>query len=109
VTGVTSYEGEYRPSVEDDPMVATVKVYPLHAYPDARLVHAKLKALGNTAHLCPVYDCETEGGILFMATKPGTSTLGEHIAQFQTSPIAAQEFCSALTKATIQLHTAGQS
>jgi hypothetical protein len=44
-----------------------------------------------------------------MATKPSTTTLSEHIAQFQTSPIAAQEFCSALTKATIQLHTAGQS
>jgi hypothetical protein len=108
VTGITSYEGEYRRSAEDEPVIATVKAYPLHTYPDARLVHSKIQALGNTAYLCPVYNCETEGGVLFMATKPNTTTLSEHIAQFQTCPIAAQEFCSTLTKATLQLHAAGQ-
>ena len=90
------------------PVVVTVKAYPLHTYPDARLVHSKLQAMGNTAHLCPVYGCETEGGVLFMGTKPSTITLSEHIAQFQTCPIAANDFCTSLTKATLQLHTAGQ-
>jgi hypothetical protein len=43
-----------------------------------------------------------------MATKPDTNTLSQHIAQFQTCPIAAKDFCSSLTKATLQLHTTGQ-
>jgi hypothetical protein len=108
VSRVASYEGEFRQSAEDMPVVVTVKAYPLHTYPNARLVHTKIQALGNSALLCPVYGCETEGGILFMATKPATTTLSEHIAQFQTCPIAANDFCSTLTKATLQLHTAGQ-
>ena len=86
-----------------------MKAYPLHIYPDARLVHSKIQALGNTAHLCPVYGCETEGGVLFMATKPSTTTLSEHIAQFQTCPVRGEDFCSTMTKATLQLHTAGES
>ena len=109
LTGVESYEGEYRQSAEDEPVVAIVKAYPLHTYPDARLVHSKLQALGSAAHLCPVYGCETEHGVLFMATKPSTVTLSEHIALYQTCPIAAQDFCSTVTNATLQLHTAGQS
>ena len=108
VTSVASYEGEHRQSAEEEPVIVMVKAYPLHTYPDARLVHSKIQAMGNTAHLCPVYGCETEGGVLFMATKPNTTTLSEHIAQFQTCPIAAREFCSTLTKATLQLHAAGQ-
>jgi hypothetical protein len=103
-----SYEGEYRRSAEDMPVVTTVKVYPLHTYPDARLVHSKLQAIGDTAYLAPVYGCETEGGILFVGTKPSTTTLSDHISQFQTCPIAANDFCTSLTKATLQLHTAGQ-
>jgi hypothetical protein len=109
LTGVASYEGEYRQSAEDKPVVSVVKAYPLHTYPDARLVHSKIQAQGNTTHLSPVYGCETEGGVLFMATKPATTTLSEHIAQFQTCPIAAKDFCSSLTKATLQLHTTGRS
>jgi hypothetical protein len=108
VTGVASYEGEYRLSAEEKADVCVVKAYPLHIYPDARLVHSKIQVLGNTALLCPVYGCEIEGGVLFVATKPDMTTLDEHLAQFQTCPVAAQEFCSALTKATLQLHTAGQ-
>ena len=91
------------------PVVAMVKAYPLHTYPDARLVHSKLQAMGNTAHLAPVYGCETEGGVLFMATTPSMTTLSEHIAQFKTCPIGAQKFCSMATKAVLQLHTAGRS
>jgi hypothetical protein len=116
LTGVESYEGEYRQSAEDEPVVAIVKAYPLHTYPDARLVHSKLQALGfgrrtggSAVHLCPVYGCEMEHGVLFMATKPSTTTLSKHIALYQTCPIAAQEFCSTVTNATLQLHTAGQS
>jgi len=90
------------------PVAATVKAYPLHTYPDARLVHSKLQAMGDTAYLAPVYGCETEGGILFMGTKPSTTTLSNHIVHFQTCPIAANDFCTSLTKATLQLHTAGQ-
>jgi hypothetical protein len=108
LTDVASYEGEHRRSVEDEPVVATVKAYPLHTYPDARLVHSKLQAMGDTAYLSPVYGCETEGGILFMATKPSTTTLSEHIVQFRTCPIVANDFCISLTKATLQLHMAGQ-
>ena len=108
VTGNASYEGEYRRSAEDMPVAATVKAYPLHTYPDARLVHSKLQAIGDTAYLAPVYGCETEGGILFMGTKPSTTTLSNHIVHFQTCPIAANDFCTSLTKATLQLHTAGQ-
>ena len=104
-----SYEGEYRRSAEDMPVVVTVKAYPLHTYPDARLVHSKLQAIGDTAYLAPVYGCETEGGILFVGTKPSTTTLSEHVTLYQTCPIAAQDFCSTVTNATLQLHTAGQS
>jgi hypothetical protein len=109
VTGTASYEGEFRQSAEDKAVICMVKAYPLHTYPDARLVHSKIQALGNTSLLCSVYGCETEGGVLFMATKPDMTTLSEHLAQFQTCPIGAQEFCSSVTKATLQLHTAGQS
>ena len=109
VSRVASYEGEYRQSAEDMPVVVTVKAYPLHTYPNARLVHTKIQALGNSALLCPVYGCETEGGVLFMATKPSVTTLSEHITQFQTCPIAVKDFCSTVTKATLQLHAAGQS
>jgi hypothetical protein len=108
VTEISSYEGEFRQSAEEKAVVCVVKAYPLHTHPDARLVHSKIQALGNTALLCPVYACETEGGVLFVATKPATTTLDEHLAQFQTCPVVAQEFCSALTKATLQLHTTGQ-
>jgi hypothetical protein len=107
VTGIESYDGEFRRSAEDKPVVATVTAYPLHTYPDALLVHAKLQALGNTEHLCPVHWCETEGGVLFVATPPSTTTLSEHLASFQTCPIAAQDFCSSMTKAVLRLHTAG--
>ena len=62
---------------------------------------SKLQAMGDTTLLCPVYGCETEGGVLF--TKPSATTLGEHNAQFQTCPVSAKEFCSAVTKATVQL------
>ena len=59
---------------------------------------SKLQAMGDTTLLCPVYGCETEGGVLF--TKPSATTLGEHNAQFQTCRVSAKEFCSAVTKAT---------
>jgi hypothetical protein len=109
LTGVASYEGEFRQSAEDKAVNATVKAYPLHIYPDARLVHSKIQALGNTALLCPVYGCETEGGVLFMATTISTTTLSEHIEQFHTCPISAKDFCSTVTNATLQLHTACKS
>jgi hypothetical protein len=109
VTGIASYEGEFRQSAEDKPVFAIVKAYSLHTYPDARLAHMKIHALGNTDNISPIYGFEVEGGLLYMATKPSTTTLSEHIEQFQTCPIAAKDFCSSLTKATIQLHAAGQS
>ena len=41
-------------------MAATVKAYPLHTYPDARLVHMKVQALGHTDSICPVYGFEVD-------------------------------------------------
>ena len=94
--------------MEEKPIICVVKAYPLHTYPDLRLVHAKVQDFGETEHLCPVYGCETEGGVLYVATTSRTSTLSQHILEFQTCPIAAQAFCSLMTKATLQLHTAGE-
>jgi hypothetical protein len=108
LTGIMSYKGQYHKAGQDEIFVA-VKVFPIHKYTDAQLVHDKIQAMGSTSLLCPVYGCETERGLLFVAMKPGATTLSEHLAQFQTCPIAAKDFCSTMTKATLKLHMAGQS
>jgi hypothetical protein len=109
ITGVKSYDGEFRLSVEDKPIDVTVKAFPLHIYPDARLAHSKVQALSNVENICTIYGLEVEAGVLVVAMKPTKTTLSEHIAEFQTCPILVQEFCSSLTKTLCNLHAAGVS
>jgi hypothetical protein len=108
-TGVKSYEGRFRQSTEDKPVVVTVKTYPLHTYPDSRVAHANVQSLGSTENICPIYGLEVEAGVLYVATKQSESWLSEHVAQFGTCPISAQEFCGSLTGCLANLHAAGIS
>jgi serine/threonine protein kinase len=104
LTSIQTYSGEFRRSAEDEPIEVDVKAYPLHTYPDARLVHAKVQALGNAPNICQIYQTEVEDGVLYAATPPLQATLGQHIDQFGTCPTTAPEFCSALITALERLH-----
>jgi hypothetical protein len=105
LTGIKSYEGEYRKSAEDEKAVAvTVKAYPMNKYPDSRLVHTKVQDLGDTPHIGKIYGTELEGGVLFVATMLPLSTLELHIQNFHTCPTTGQEFCSSLIESLTMLH-----
>ena len=47
LTGIKSYEGQFRQSDDTEAVSATVLTYPLHAYPDARLIHQRIMELGG--------------------------------------------------------------
>jgi serine/threonine protein kinase len=69
------------------------------------LVYGKLVALGNTENISHIHGIEVERGVLYVAAKPYTSNLLEHIDAFQTCPMATQDFCRAMIEGLAQLHS----
>ena len=104
VSGNKSYDGEFRSSAEDKPVVATVYAYPSHIFPDARVVHSRIAEMGKTAHIQQIFSTQVEKGVLYVAAKSYGSTLSGHVEIFQTCPISAEEFCKAIISGVATLH-----
>ena len=99
VTGIVTNKGKYRKSGQDEISVA-VKVFPLHKYAHAQLVHDKIQNMGTQPQISQVYGTEVEHGLLYVATMPVQSTL----KKFHTCPIPATEFCTSLIQAVKMIH-----
>jgi hypothetical protein len=106
LTGVKSYEGEFRKSADEKAVAVTVKAFPMNKYLDSRLVHAKVQELGEMPHIGKIYGTEVEGGVLFVATVPPQATLASHIENFHTCPAIGEDFCRALIQSLEVLHGA---
>ena len=106
LTGVKSYEGEFRKSADEKAITVAVKAFPMNKYPDSRLVHTKVQELGEMPHIGKIYGTEVEGGVLFVATVPPQATLASHIEKFHTCPATGEDFCSALIQSLEVLHGA---
>ena len=104
-SGVKAFDGEFRQSPQDLPLIVSVKTYPLHAYPNSRAVYGKLVALGETENICQIHGIEVERGVLYVAAKPYASNLLGHIGTFQTCPMATHDFCRAVIEGLAQLHS----